>query len=185
MLFRSLDADEILTPALAAEIRDILRGGVPAEVAGFRIPRVLYIGESPVRGGGFYPDAQLRLIRKSRGRFRPRLVHESIQAEGQVRQLKHDMLHYAYRDLEEFAATMEEYARLSARHSFENGYTRWRASRLSEVVLPLWTRFYRQVIRGGILHGRLCRQLNLIYADYVRKKVRYLRQLAEARQSAS
>jgi hypothetical protein len=33
-------------------------------------------------------------------------------------------------------------------------------------------------VRGGFLHGPLCWRLNLIYADYVRKKIRYLRQLA-------
>ena len=179
----SLDADEILTPGLAAEIREVLRSGVPENIAGFKIPRVLLIGGSEVRGGGFYPDAQLRLIRKGKGRFRPRLVHESIQVEGRVRQLRHDMLHYAYRDVAEFAAAMDEYARLSARNFFENGYTRWRASRMSEIVLPLWTLFYRQIIRGGVLQGRLCRQLNLIYAGYVRKKIRYLRQLAQAAKS--
>lgn len=181
----SLDADEILTSALAAEIREVLRGGVPEEMGGFRIPRLLLIGDSPMRGGGFYPDAQLRLIRKGRGRFLPRLVHESIQVEGKVRQLKHPMLHYAYRDMREFAAAMDEYAHLSARHYWENGYTPWRASRVNEIVLPLWTLFYRQLIRGGFLQGRMCWQLNLIYADYVRKKVRYLRQLGDSGQSHS
>ncbi len=100
----SLDADEVLTPALVAEIRDLMKRGVPDEIAGFKIPRVLYIGDSPVKGGGFYPDAQLRLIRKGKGRFQPRVVHESIKVEGHVRQLKNDMLHYAYNDVEQFAA---------------------------------------------------------------------------------
>ena len=95
----SLDADEVLTPALVAEIRDLMKRGVPDEISGFKIPRVLYIGDTPVRGGGFYPDAQLRLIRKSKGRFQPRIIHESIKVEGQVRQLKNDLLHYAYRDV--------------------------------------------------------------------------------------
>ena len=181
----SLDADEIVTPVLAAEIRELLRGGVPEKVAGFKIPRLLFIGDAAVPGGGFYPDAQLRLIRKGKGRFRSRLVHESIQVEGEVRQLKHDMLHYAYRDAAEFAAAMDEYARLSARHFFETGYGPWRSCRMNEILLPFWTLFYRQIIRGGVLQGKLVWQLNLMYADYVRKKVRYLRQLSKAQRSAS
>ncbi len=60
----SLDADEVLTPALVAEIRDLMQRGVSDEISGFKIPRVLYIGDSPVKGGGFYPDAQLRLHSK-------------------------------------------------------------------------------------------------------------------------
>lgn len=173
----SLDADEVLTPALVAEIRDLMRAGVPDEISGFRIPRVLYIGDTPVRGGGFYPDAQLRLIRKSKGRFQPRIIHESIKVEGKVLQLKNDMLHYAYRDVDQFAQTMDHYARLSAQHYLEHDNTAWRRGRLNEILNPAWTFFYRQVVRGGIFHGALCWRLNVIYAGYVRKKVRYLREL--------
>jgi len=173
----SLDADEVLTPALQAEIRELLQRGVADEIAGFKIPRVLFIGEQPVRGGGFYPDAQLRLIRKGRGRFAPRIIHESIKVDGRAALLKHDLLHYAYRDIEEFARTMDDYARLSAQHYLEQGNIAWRASRLNELLSPVWTFFYRQIVRGGIFHGILCWRLNVIYAGYVRKKIRYLREL--------
>jgi len=173
----SLDADEVLTPALAAEIRNLMKRGAPEDIDGFKIPRVLYIGDTPIRGGGFYPDAQLRLIRKGKGRVQPRIVHESIRVEGRVRQLKNDMLHYAYRDVDQFAETMDHYARLSAQHYFEHENTAWRRSRLNQVLNPAWTFFYRQVVRGGFLHGALCWRLNVIYAGYVRKKVQYLREL--------
>ncbi len=177
----SLDADEVMTPALVAEIRDVMQRGIPNGVSGYRIPRVFYIGDRAVRGGGFYPDAQLRLIRKGKGRFQPRVVHESIRVEGQVRQLRNDMLHYAYNDVEQFAETMDHYARLSARHYFEHENTAWRRSRFNELLTPVWTFFYRQVVRGGIFHGALCWRLNVIYAGYVHKKVRYLRELANQR----
>ncbi len=175
----SLDADEVLTPALQAEVRELLRRGVPEGIAGFKIPRVLFIGDSPVRGGGFYPDAQLRLIRRGRGRFSPRIIHESIKVEGRMVQLKNDMLHHAYKDVDQFAETMDHYARLSAQHYFEHQNSAWRASRMNELVTPAWTFFYRQIVRGGIFHGALCWRLNVIYADYVRKKIRYLRELRQ------
>jgi glycosyltransferase involved in cell wall biosynthesis len=180
----SLDADEVLTPALVTEIRSLMKRGAPDDIAGFKIPRVLYIGDSPVKGGGFYPDAQLRLIRKGKGRFQPRVVHESIKVEGQVLQLKNDMLHYAYKDVEQFAQTMDQYARLSARQYFEHENTAWRKSRLNELLNPLWTFFYRQIVRGGVLHGTLCWRLNVIYAGYVRKKVQYLRERVQNRKMA-
>jgi len=97
--------------------------------------------------------------------------------EGRVRQLKNAMLHYAYKDVEQFAQTMDQYARLSARQYFEHENTAWRRSLLNQILNPLWTFFYRQVVRGGIFHGALCWRLNVIYAGYVRKKVTYLRQL--------
>jgi glycosyltransferase involved in cell wall biosynthesis len=175
----SLDADEVLTPALQAEIRQLLQQGVAEETAGFKIPRVLFIGDTPVRGGGFYPDAQLRLFRRRNGRFGPRIVHESVKVDGRVLQLRQDMLHYAYKDVEDFAETMDQYARLSAQHYFEQGSTAWRASRMNEMLTPLWTMLYRQIVRGGVLQGELCRRLNRIYAGYVRKKIRYLRELRD------
>ncbi len=177
----SLDADEVLTPALVAEIRELMKHG--PQVAGYRIPRVLYIGDRPVRGGGFYPDAQLRLIRKASGRFEPRVVHESIRVDGKVRQLKNDMLHYAYRDVEQFAEAMDHYARLSAQHYFETGYSWWNASRLAEFLKPAWTFFYRQIVRGGLFLGPLCWRLNVIYAGYVGKKSKYLRELTAVQRS--
>jgi glycosyltransferase involved in cell wall biosynthesis len=175
----SLDADEVLTAELRTELRDRLKRGVPEEIAGFKIPRVLFIGDTAVRGGGFYPDAQLRLVRKGRGRFAPRIIHESIKVDGRVVQLKHDMLHYAYKDVEQFAETMDHYARLSAQHYFEHENSAWRASWANELLTPAWTFFYRQVVRGGIFQSALCWRLNVIYAGYVGKKIRYLRDLRQ------
>jgi hypothetical protein len=90
------------------------------------------------------------------------------------------MLHYAYTDVAQFAEAMDHYSRLSAQHYFETGHSWWQASRLAEVVKPAWTFFYRQLVRGGIFLGPLCLQLNIIYAGYVRKKVKYLRELTAA-----
>lgn len=180
----SLDADEVMSPALVNEIRQTMSAPIPPEIDGFKIPRVLFIEQSPVRRGGFYPDAQLRLIRKGRGRFRPRVVHESIAVEGEVAQLKNDLLHYAYKDVEQYAQTMDRYARLSAMQYFEE-HRRWRSNRFNEFFHPAWTLFYRQVVRGGLFGGPLCRQLNVIYADYVGKKIRYLRELENSATGSS
>jgi glycosyltransferase involved in cell wall biosynthesis len=173
----SLDADEILTPELVAEIRELLESPIPLEIAGYTIPRILYIGQTAVKRGGFYPDAQLRLIRQGRGRFRNRIVHEAIKVEGEVHQLKHAMLHYAYKDVEQFATTMDKYARMSAQHYFDEEFKPWRAHPLNELLHPGWTFFYRYFLRAGFLDGSLCWRLNVIYADYVRKKISYLREL--------
>lgn len=171
----SLDADEIVTDALAREIKESIV--TPGTITGYRIPRVLYIGTTAVRKGGFYPDAQLRLFKRGHGKFRPRAVHEAVSVDGTVALLKHDIHHYAYESVEEFAQAMETYARLSASHYFETGYSAWRASWGNELLNPIWTLIYRQVARGGYLGGQLCWRLNLIYSHYVRKKVKYLREL--------
>jgi hypothetical protein len=155
----------------------LLNAPVSATLAGFKLPRVLFIGETAVRRGGFYPDAQLRLFRAGKGRFKDRIVHEAMEVDGDVLQLKHDLHHFAYDTVEEFARTMDRYAQLSARHYFAQGAAAWRKSVVNEKLHPLWTFFYRYIIRLGFLEGSLCLRLNLIYADYVRRKITYLRQL--------
>lgn len=172
----SLDADEVLTPELAEEIRKLKESAQLQQFAGFLIPRMLFIGDTAVRHGGFYPDAQLRLFRKSLGRFNERAVHERVFVTGRTVRLRHAMKHLSYSNVAEFSQAMEKYARLSAKHFLAVGYKRWQVSRANEVIHPLWTFFYRFVFRGGFLDGMLGLRLNLIYSDYVRKKICYLRE---------
>lgn len=171
----SLDADEIVTAELAEEITELMQSSDLESCVGYRIPRVLFIGDVAVRHGGFYPDAQLRLFKRGKGRFNDRLVHEAIKVSGPTGRLKHDLLHYAYADVNGFTQAMEKYARLSAAEYKRSGKTSWRKHWLNELIHPSWTFFYRYVVRGGFLDGELGLKLNAIYSDYVRNKIRYTR----------
>lgn len=171
----SLDADEILTPALVDEIRKLSESSDFGTYDGYKLPRVLYIGDTPVRHGGFYPDAQLRLIKRGAGVFGKRMVHEAIKITGPVRTLEHHMDHYGYKSEADFGAAMEKYARLSASEYQARGD---KPDLLAENFKPLWTFFYRYLLRGGILDGALGLRLALRYSQYVRDKWRYLRELA-------
>ncbi|MBA4074780.1 MAG: hypothetical protein C0508_07035, partial [Cyanobacteria bacterium PR.023] len=174
----SLDADEILSEQLAAEIAALLKSPNIDRFDGYKIPRILYIGDQAVSRGGFYPDAQLRLFKRGKGKFGERLVHEAIKMDGPVTMLTEPMYHYAYKTVEDFAAAMDKYARLSAQEFFNRGNYGWKASRIAELVKPSLTFLYRYLIRGGIMEGALGFKLTAIYSDYVRKKIVYLRQLA-------
>ncbi|HEY9755540.1 MAG TPA: glycosyltransferase family 2 protein [Oculatellaceae cyanobacterium] len=173
----SLDADEILTPQLVAEIKDALADRGASEYDGFKIPRLLFIGEKPVWHGGFYPDAQLRLIKRGAGLFNNRLVHEAIKVSGPTKTLTHYMQHYSYVNVEQFEAAMEKYARLHAQEFVRRTDKKKDVSRLNETIHPIWTFLYRYVVRGGFLDGELGLQLNLCYSSYVARKIRYLREL--------
>jgi glycosyltransferase involved in cell wall biosynthesis len=171
----SLDADEVLTPALAQEILNVLKSPEDNKCDGFLIPRLLYIGEKSFPHGGFYPDAQLRLIRKGKGQFNQREVHEAITVEGRVTQLRNTMLHYAYKDFDDFAQAMDKYALLSAKEFSRQSVSSWKMSLVNELIHPPWTFFYRFFLRAGFLDGMDGFKANWIYADYVKKKIRYLR----------
>jgi glycosyltransferase involved in cell wall biosynthesis len=73
-----VDADERVTEPLQKEILALLRTGPPADVAGFEIPRRNYFYGKWIRGGGIYPDYQLRLFRRSAGRYDDVLLHERL-----------------------------------------------------------------------------------------------------------
>lgn len=178
----SLDGDEIMTPELTMEIKSIFAGAELDEVDGFTIPRILYVGNAPVMHGGFYPDRHLRLFRRGKGKFNDRLVHESVSVDGKVRQLKHPLKNMAYDDVDQFAASMDTYAKLSALQKMRNGFNWWSVSPINELVHPWWTFLYRYVGRLGFLDGLLGLKLQLYYSDYVRKKTTYLR---EARKQAA
>jgi glycosyltransferase involved in cell wall biosynthesis len=181
----NIDADEILTSELAAEIGNTLDSDAHKDTSikcvGFKLPRVLYIGDTPIWHGGFYPDAQLRLIRKGVGSFNNRLVHESIAVNGSVITLKHHMLHKAYANIKEFEEALDKYARLSAEEFSGREFSWWGSSHTNQWLHPIWTFFYRYILRGGFLDGALGFKLACIYSNYVAKKIRYLRNFAQLR----
>jgi tryptophanyl-tRNA synthetase len=81
----SLDADEEVSRELRDEIRAALATDAPC--AGYRIPRRNIMWGRFMRHGGLYPDWQLRLFRRGRGRFVERAVHESVEVTGEVGRL--------------------------------------------------------------------------------------------------
>ncbi len=175
----SLDADEIVTEELAKEISHLLADPDCTSFQGYTIPRVLYIGDTAVRHGGFYPDAQLRLIQKGAGQFNDRMVHEAIKVTGPTRELTQCLLHYAYKDVADYQRTLEKYARLSASEFKRQKRFGWRCHPVNELFHPYWTFLWRYLVRGGWSDGALGLELARIYSDYVRKKIRYLRELKE------
>ena len=103
-----LDADEVLTPELQAEILALLSD--EPKFNAYWIPRLnLYFGRW-MRHGGFYPDHKLRLFKRGAARLSEGVgPHSTPQFKGPRGTLKHDMLHYAYPTLaiylEHMAAT--------------------------------------------------------------------------------
>lgn len=96
----SLDADEVVTPELKGEIEKILKGN-PRE-NGFTIPRRNYIGNYWIRYGGWYPSPQLKLFRKDKFRYEEVEVHPRAFMDDPCGHLKADIIHYSYRDFEDF-----------------------------------------------------------------------------------
>jgi len=158
----SLDADERVTPELRERIRAILKDDGPAD--GYSIPRRNIFWGAWVRRGGLYPDYQLRLFRRSAGRFVENAVHESVTVTGHVEPLTEALLHHSYRDLEDFVRRSNRYSTLSAQDWIRRGR---RAGLLDLVTRPLGRFFSMYIVHRGFLDGWRGFVLAVLYAEYV------------------
>jgi len=158
----SLDADEQVSAELRDEIVGVLADDGPHD--GYRAPRRNIFWGQSVRHGGLWPDWQLRLFRRGRGRFVERAVHESVEVRGSVGRLHGTLVHRSYRDIADFLARADRYSTLAAEEWVKSG-KRVRASDL--VVRPAGRFLSMYVLKLGCLDGGRGFLLATLYAYYV------------------
>ncbi len=107
----SLDADEVVTPALRQEIAAALSQD---KADGFYIPRLAFIGSLKVRHGGWYPDYQLRLVKREWAKFEDKSIHERMVEPPRVSYLQTPMEHYSYQSVSHWVQKMDHYTSLEA-----------------------------------------------------------------------
>jgi glycosyltransferase involved in cell wall biosynthesis len=115
----SLDADERIGPELEREIELLRREGF--QHPGYRIPRIAFFMGSWIRHGDWYPDYQLRLFDRRRGRWQGKRVHESVRVEGNPGILKGNILHFTYRTLSDYLRRLETYSTLASQDYLQQG----------------------------------------------------------------
>ena len=120
----SLDADERVSEELKRVIDDLRKKGEANLADGYQIARRTNYQGRWIRGGGWYPDRQLRLFRKNAGRWKKRHIHESVEMkpDARVERLSGDILHYSVPDAAHHHRMIgERYAPLAALQMFEEG----------------------------------------------------------------
>jgi glycosyltransferase involved in cell wall biosynthesis len=162
----SLDADEEVSPELAASIRELLKPGQAApKFDGYFMPRRnIYFGRW-IKRGGYYPDPKLRLVKRELANFELRLVHEDIKLPGKMGRLKGDLLHHAYADLDGFIEHQNRYSTLSAHMVLEK--RRVGFSVINILFRPMVRFFYNYIVRGGFLDGPEGFLVHLYHGAYV------------------
>jgi len=171
-----LDADEVLTPELTAEIR---RATQSTEINGYYISLRMYFLGRVLRHG----DAsfwKLSLFRRGKGKYECRLkdqdasmadmeVHEHVFVEGKTARLQHPLIHHNIESLSRYVQKHDEYSNWEARVlSQESGAAeisaslfgtqaqrrRWLKQNLFAVPgSPVLLFLYRYVFRLGFLDG--------------------------------
>jgi glycosyltransferase involved in cell wall biosynthesis len=158
----SVDADERVTPALASEIQAVLTREPTA--AGYRVPRVTWHLGRWIRTTDWYPDYQLRLYDRRRGEWQSRLVHESVRVEGAPGQLRHELQHFAYRDIAHHLETMNRYTTLAADQMFAEGR---RATVLDLALHPPAAFLRNYLLKRGFADGTVGFIISAMNAHYV------------------
>ena len=146
--FFSLDADERITPELAAEIRAAIAAG---SCNGFRVPRSsMYCGRF-IKHSGWTPDYTRRLARRGLGRFTEHYLHANLQVQGELGTLKNPIIHYSFRNLEAVLEKLNRYSSANARDMTTAGR---KGSFARAVASGLWAFFRTYVLQLGFLDGR-------------------------------
>jgi glycosyltransferase involved in cell wall biosynthesis len=163
----SLDADEAMTPELAAEIRALLAG--EPQYSAYWTPRLNLIIGRWMRHGGFYPDRKLRLFRKGVARLEEDTEpHATPKTTVPTGRLKHDLLHYQYPTLAVYIEHMDRYSTVSVPALLRKGRTsRSVAAFAVNIVLNPATFVKNYIFRLGFLDGREGLLLHLYHSAYV------------------
>jgi glycosyltransferase involved in cell wall biosynthesis len=174
----SIDADEALSPELAAELKRLKQDG-PGDAAGFTMPRLARYRGRWIRHSGWYPDAKLRLYDRRRGRWVGRYVHEHVKVDGPVRWLAGGLHHFPCDSPEDVARSVDRYTTLAARQAFEEdeGFILTKL-----IVFPAWKFFETYVLRQGFRDGAAGYQIARTAGHYICQKYEKLWRMArEAR----
>jgi len=159
----SLDADERIIPELQKEILSTINHEL-STASGYWIPRKNIIFGKWIEHTGWYPDHQLRLFKRGKGRFPEEHVHEMVKVEGDVDYLKNNIIHNSYESISQFLNKLATiYGPNEAEQLIKKGYIfDWRDA-IRFPVREFLSRFFaREGYRDGF-HGLM---LSLLMAFY-------------------
>ena len=142
-----LDADETVSPQLAASIQAALAAPVSPV---YRMPRRnRFLGRWLSHGEG-YPDWSPRLFNRMNARWSDDLVHEKVLYAVTPGTLQGDLMHDSADDLTAYLERQNRYTTLAARQAYELG----RSAGFFHILMSPVVRFFKfYVFRLGFLDG--------------------------------
>ncbi|MGI9055785.1 MAG: glycosyltransferase family 2 protein [Pyrinomonadaceae bacterium] len=145
----SLDSDEVVSEQLKNEILKLKNSANLAD--GYKIPRLSFYMNRPIRHGGWYPDWQIRFFDRRRGEWKDVLIHESVEIDGKIEKLAGDILHYSVENMAHHHQMIgERYAPLAAEQMFLRGR---KTSPLKVATAGLTAFLQTYILKAGFLDG--------------------------------
>ena len=146
----SLDADERVSEELKNEILSLDKKNL---ADGYKIPRLTFYMNRPIKHSGWYPDYQLRFFNRNKGSWKDLHVHESFQMidNSKIGKLNSDIHHYSVENAQHHHKMIgKRYAPLAALQMFESG----RRTSLPKIATVGMTTFLQSyILKLGFLDG--------------------------------
>ncbi|GIU81320.1 MAG: glycosyltransferase family 2 protein [Acidobacteria bacterium] len=148
----SLDADEEVSESLRDEILS-LKNSDQLIADGYKIKRLSIYMNRPIRHGDWYPDWQLRLFNRKKGKWKDVPIHESFEMNPntKIEKLKNQIFHYSVENFTHHNRMItERYAPLAALMMFQNG----KRTSIPKIILSPLLAFCRSYfLKLGFLDG--------------------------------
>lgn len=158
----NIDADEVVTEALKAEI-DAVMSMPELDATMLEIPWHTYLFGKPLKHGR-YSSPQGKIFLKEGANFKDRSVHESLEMPvKKIKVLKTALLHYSWRDYYHAQEKHLKYGVLGAQEKAKKN----KRTSLTYAVLRFFVDFIQQYIfRLGFLDGKRGFLMALILGQY-------------------
>ena len=174
----SLDADERISDKLQAEILQAIGS---ARHDAYALPRLSSFCGHFIRHSGWYPDYILRLFKRGVAQFSDDLVHERVVTRVDSGRLLEPIIHYSYRNDDDYLRKLAQYSTLGARQAFDAGKRSGFGGALTH-ALAAFLRCY--VFKRGFLDGAPGLMVALTAAESTYHKYFKLMLLTREAQSA-
>jgi glycosyltransferase involved in cell wall biosynthesis len=143
----NLDADERVTPELAAAIKAAIAEG---SADAWEFPRLSTFCGREMHHSGWYPDYILRLFRRGKARFPDALVHTRLTCDGVIKRLRPPLIHHPILKLEDTLSRLDRYSTAKAQMIVASGRRVWFATGIGHGLFA-FLRAY--ILRLGFLDG--------------------------------
>lgn len=145
------DADERVTKALREEILAIVNAETTTANAYF-FQRTFMFQDEILHYSGWQSDKNYRLFKKSKVRFtEERIVHETLLVNGKSDTLNNKLIHYSYKNYEDYKEKMIKYGQMKAQEELIKGVT---PNPYHFILRPMYKFLNHYVLRLGIFDGK-------------------------------
>ena len=146
-----LDADERIPDRLRNEILATVNSSEPTADA-YYFYRTFMFKNKVLHFSGWQSDKNYRLFKKSKVHFtEERIVHETLVVDGESDVLKNKLVHYSYKNYEDYKGKMIKYGQMKAVEELKKDYA---PNFYHFVFRPFYKFFNHYILRFGILDGK-------------------------------